>query len=444
MRRSKGADRVQRSVKILLICQQPQISAALTAFSEEFGHSIEACGETNEARCLPSESWEAGLIVLEMGEHAERWLPLIEGYRRRNPAMTLAVVGDGSDEQITDALRFGAEAYFTSPVSPKLLQLTLVPLLNSVQLRSLANAAQDQAARVQRELHGSLERQKEAITEKELTYRELLLAYAQLQELNQQRNNFLASATHELRTPVTVMKGYHRILLDGRLGELAPQQREALMESDQSCARLIKIINTLLDLSRIETGKLELFYQDYDLAANLKQVVSQMKELSKRKQLSVVLKLEKNLPRLRCDREKVNQVVTNLLENAIKYTPTGGKVHVSAGPYVWHKNAPSGTNRVDLGSVSLSRANAMIVQVSDSGIGISPAHQQEIFDQFTQVSSNQMDRSGLGLGLAIAKRIIEAHGGRIWVDSQVNSGSRFTFLMPLAPVEEPAPTVRAS
>jgi signal transduction histidine kinase len=353
-------------------------------------------------------------------------------------------VGDGSDEQIEEALRSGAEAYLTDPLHPKLLQLTLNPLLNNAQLRSVANAAQDRAARVQRELYGSLERQKEAITEKELTYRELLLAYAQLQELNQQKNNFLASATHELRTPVTVMKGYHRILLDGRLGELAPQQREVLLESEQSCARLIKIINSLLDLSRIETGKLELFYQDYDVPANFKQVVNQMKEFSKRKRLSVIIKLEKDLPSLRCDREKINQVITNLLENAIKYTQAGGKIYISAGPYFWDKNSGSGASRADLQTPALNPANAVVIQVSDNGIGISPAHHQEIFDQFTQVPSNQMDRSGLGLGLAISKRIIEAHGGRIWVDSQVNSGSRFTFLMPLTPVEAPATTAQVS
>jgi signal transduction histidine kinase len=432
-------------VKIVLICQQPQIVTALRAFSDEFGHSLSAWSEVREARRnLDDESWEAGLIVLEMSQDAAQWLPFIGDHRTRNPAVTLAVVGDGSDEQIAEALRSGAEAYFTVPVRPKLLQLTLIPLLNNVQLRSLANAAQDQAARVQRELYGSLERQKEAITEKELTYRELLLAYAQLQDLNQQKNNFLASATHELRTPVTVMKGYHRILLDGRLGELAPQQREVLLESEQSCARLIKIINSLLDLSRIETGKLELFYQDYDLAANFKHVVKQMKEFSKRKRLSVVVKLEKGLPSFRCDREKINQVVTNLLENAIKYTQAGGKIYISAGPYFWDKNSASGTIRAHLQAPSPNSANALVIQVSDNGIGISPEHQQEIFDQFTQVPSNQMDRSGLGLGLAISKRIIEAHGGRIWVDSQVNSGSRFTFLMPLNPVEAPASTAQYS
>lgn len=432
----RSVDRVHRPVKIFLICQQPQIATTLKDFSDEFGHSLSVCSKITGT--LDGEGWEVGLIVLEMNSNTAEWLPRIKDCRRRNPAVTLAVVGDGSDKQIAKALSLGAEAYFTVPLHPKLLKLTLTPLLNNAQLRSLANAAQDQAARVQQELSGSLERQKEAITEKELTYRELLLAYAQLQELNQQKNNFLASATHELRTPVTVMKGYHRILLDGRLGELAPQQREVLLESEQSCARLIKIINSLLDLSRIETGKLELFYQEYDLAANFKQVVNQMREMSKRKRLSVILRLGKDLPSLRCDREKMNQVVTNLLENAIKYTQAGGKIYITAGPCFWDKTSGAGVNRADLRVPSPRSANALVIQVSDNGIGISPEHHQEIFDQFTQVSSNQMDRSGLGLGLAITKRIIEAHGGRIWVDSQVNSGSRFTFLMPLAPLETPA------
>jgi signal transduction histidine kinase len=418
-------------VKIFLICQQPQIATALRNFSEEFGHSLSVCSEVTGTLA------RAGLIVLEMNSDSAGWLPQVKEYRRRNPTVPLAVIGNGSDEQIAEALSLGAETYFTVPLRPKLLELTLIPLLNNAQLRSQANAAQDQAARVQQELSGSLERQKEAITERELTYRELLLAYAQLQELNQQKNNFLASATHELRTPVTVMKGYHRILLDGRLGELAPQQREVLLESEQSCSRLIKIINSLLDLSRIETGKLELFYQEYDLADNFKRVVRQMKEMSQRKQLSVLLKLEKNLPSLCCDRERMNQVVANLLENAIKYTQAGGKIYISARPCFWNKHSAAGLRWAELRVPSPNPANAVIIQVSDNGIGISPEHHQEIFNQFTQVSSNQMDRSGLGLGLAITKRIIEAHGGRIWVESQVNAGSRFTFLMPLAPLDTP-------
>ena len=136
--------------------------------------------------------------------------------------------------------------------------------------------------------------------------------------------------------------------------------------------------------------------------------------------------------------------MTNLLENAIKYTQVGGKIYISAGPYFLNKSIAGRTGEAGLPTPSSRPANAVVIQVSDNGIGISPEHHQEIFDQFTQVSSNQMDRSGLGLGLAITKRIIEAHGGRIWVDSEVNSGSRFTFLMPLDPLETLAMTAQYS
>jgi signal transduction histidine kinase len=133
--------------------------------------------------------------------------------------------------------------------------------------------------------------------------------------------------------------------------------------------------------------------------------------------------------------------LTNLLENSIKYTPSGGKIYISARPYVWEKRDSSIAKRLQVqeerrrrtGESSNHRCNAVMVQVSDTGIGIPPENQQEIFEEFSQVSSNQMDRTGLGLGLAISKRIINAHGGKIWVDSQMNSGSRFTFLLPLSP-----------
>jgi signal transduction histidine kinase len=353
------------------------------------------------------------------------------------------MIGKGSEEEMTAALNLGAAAFLATPVRPQLLSMVFSQMMKRIELESEVQEAQRRAARIQKELEQSLERQKEAIAEKDLTYRELLLAYSRLQELNQQKNNFLAMATHELRTPVTVMKGYHRILLDERLGKLQPQQKEVLLESEQSCSRLIRIINSLLDLSRIEAGKLELIYQENDFINNVKMVIKQTKEACKRKQLSLVLKLSKGIRRFRYDRDKVNQVLTHLLENSIKYTPPGGKVYVSVEPYFWERRSadaaaglkPQKEQRHQLEERTNHSSNAIMVQVTDTGIGISPEHQQEIFDEFTQVSSNQMNRSGLGLGLNISKRIIEAHGGKIWVDSHLNSGSKFIFLLPLSPIE---------
>lgn len=425
-------------MKILLIHQDSSISASFEAFARVHGHQLSCCSTASPAEAA-LEKDHYSLVAVEMSEGREQWPAALAAQRRRRPETSLVFLGDGSDEQIERALELGGEAYLTLPLRAVLLDMTLRPLLKKSELLSVPGTRAE-ASKMEEELRNSQRQQKEALAEKDLTYRELLLAYSRLQELNQQKNNFLATATHELRTPVTVIKGYHRILLDGRLGELLPQQKEVLLESEQSCSRLIKIINSLLDLSRIEAGKLDLIYQDYDVAANLKIIASQLKEASKRKRLAVTLKVDKELPRLRCDREKINQVLTNLLENAIKYTPAGGKIWVLAQLCSAEaKTTPAPAGNMSLGGASEALSvPCLMIQVSDTGIGISPEHQQEIFEQFTQVSSNQMDRSGLGLGLAISKRIIQAHGGKIWVESQGSSGSRFTFLLPLTPAEAPA------
>jgi len=257
------------------------------------------------------------------------------------------------------------------------------------------------------------------------------------------KNNFLSMATHELRTPVTVIKGYHRILLDDRLGKLLPEQRKVLMESEENCNRLIKIINSLLNLSRIETGKLELVYEENDFSDNAREVTQSLKVNLDRKELSIVLSLETGIPKFKYDREKVTQVLTNLLENSIKYTPQGGRIYLLAEPYFWERRNPFNpgvadnkrTGKSSLGLMSQAPFNAVRVEVSDTGIGVSPQHRQEIFEEFTQVAAGQSNKSGLGLGLAIAKRIIEAHGGKIWVESQVNVGSKFVFLLPFSPMD---------
>ena len=431
-------------MKIALISQQPSTTAAFEAFSNAFDHELSCHSEIRIAEAA-LERDKSDLIAFEMNRDLLSWLPLVEGQKRQNPAVALVFLGDGTDGQISQAVESGGEAYLTLPLRAELLALTLNPLLKKSELLSASHAAKADASRIEVELRNSRQRQKEIIAKQDLTYRELLLAYSRLQELNRQKSSFLATATHELRTPVTVIRGYHRILLDGRLGDLQPSQKEVLLESEQSCMRLIKIINSLLDLSRIETGKLDLVYQDYDLPANVELIVDQMQDASKRKQLSILLKMENDLPRLWCDRERINQVLTNLLENAIKYTPAGGKICIAAQPYSKGQELPfadwqaSEDDSLPAGEQNLKTSgSSVIVQVTDTGIGISSGNRQEVFEQFAQVSSNQMDRSGLGLGLAISKRIIEAHGGRIWVDSQLNSGSRFAFLLPANPVEVPA------
>lgn len=431
-------------MNILLIYQQLKTLAALKEFALAENHSLVSRSSLEEG-LASLESWSGDLVIIELGSHLTAMRRTLQEKWTTRKAPPTFFLGQGTDEEISLAWDFGAQFFLNSPVHLKMLAMAVNLVRDKIQLMQTVYLAEKENTKVQKELDGSVVRQREAILERELTYRELLLAYSRLQELNQLKNNFLAKATHELRTPVTVIKGYHRILLDGRLGDLLPHQKEVLLESEQSCARLIRIVNSLLDFSRIEAGKLELIYQDYDLASNAKQTASQIKETANKKDLRLRVRIDKDVPRLNCDGEKINQVLTNLLDNAVKFTPAGGRVSLSAWPLSWDKgslptrrwsSAPSRKEEhlTSEPNVSLER-NAVLIEVCDTGSGISPQHQSEIFEEFTQISSQLSQRSGLGLGLAISRRIIEAHGGTIWVESEINKGSRFAFILPISPVE---------
>jgi signal transduction histidine kinase len=434
-------------MNVLLVCNESDTRSIVGDFCKTFNHKLLSLSSPCDASAdIASQNF--GILIVEICGDESAGLPIIADVRRQVLPPFILLVGNNSEADALAALKLGVDAFLTKPIQPTLIALSFAQAARRCELQAKAREAEAESTRVQQELTESLGRQRQATTEKNVTYRELLLAYSRLQDLNQQKNNFLSMATHELRTPVTVMKGYHRILLDERLGKLQTQQREVLLESEQSCTRLIRIINSLLDLSRIEAGKLELIFHEADFISNIKSVIKQTKEACKRKNLSLILKLEKSIPRFKFDRDRVNQVVTNLLENSIKYTPPGGKIYVSVQPYFWERRIPSETaDGEGVGDwqrqpheLSPPDTNAVMIQVSDTGIGISPEHQQEIFDEFTQVSSNQMNRSGLGLGLAISKRIIDTHGGKIWVDSRLNSGSKFIFVLPLNPPDGSDPS----
>src|SRR5437667_4436193 len=250
-------------MKVLLIHHHPSIRTLLEELSGTFHYELHCHSDPIDAQTTYiNQSFDVMIVDFTDREHAGT--AVIEDLQKCVSTPFLIMIGKGSQEEMEAALNMKAEAFLAKPVQPKLLMLAFRQAMKRTELESQVRETQRRTDRVQQELEESLDRQQEAIREKDLTYRELLVAYSRLQELNQQKNNFLAMATHELRTPVTVMKGYHRILLDERLGKLQPQQKEVLLESEQSCSRLIRIINSLLDLSRIEAGKLELIYQEND------------------------------------------------------------------------------------------------------------------------------------------------------------------------------------
>jgi signal transduction histidine kinase len=268
----------------------------------------------------------------------------------------------------------------------------------------------------------------ELLQEREITYRNLLAAYLKLQEVNRQKTVFLASAAHELKTPLAVIKGYYDLLLTSSLGRLTEKQRDILEESKESCERLVRLVSMFLNYSALESGKLVLQMRENDLRDCLEEMASRWSEAFQRKGVKMEKQLDPSITTFKFDYQKVQQAAANLLDNALKHTPKGGTITLRARPHFWERRVAEVKPNEERRRFRLPRPNSVEVSVSDSGAGIAPEHHQEIFEDFVRVDRNT---SGMGLGLAIAKRLIQAHRGKIWVESEAQKGSTFAFLLPM-------------
>ncbi len=268
----------------------------------------------------------------------------------------------------------------------------------------------------------------ELLQEREITYRNLLAAYLKLQEVNRQKTVFLASAAHELKTPLAVIKGYYDLLLAGSLGRLTEKQKDILEESKESCERLVRLVSMFLNYSALESGKLVLQLRENDLRDCLDEMAKRWAEAFQRKGVKLEVQLDPSIPTFRFDYQKVQQAAANLLDNSLKHTPSGGNVALVAKPHFWERRVADAMPSQERRRFRLPRPNSVEVSVTDSGAGIAPEHHQEIFEDFVRVDRNT---SGMGLGLAIAKRLVQAHRGKIWVESEAKKGSTFRFLLPI-------------
>ncbi len=265
------------------------------------------------------------------------------------------------------------------------------------------------------------------LQEREITYRNLLAAYLRLQEVNRQKTVFLASAAHELKTPLAVIKGYYDLLLSGSLGKLSEKQRDILQESKESCDRLVRLISMFLNYSALESGKLVLLLHDNDMRDCLNEVAHRWHDSFVHKNVRMELRIDPSLYTFRFDYQKVQQAVGNLLDNALKHTPAEGSVRLNAESHFWERRSMGEPAPQDRRRFEVHTPNSVRISVTDTGRGISPEHHQEIFEDFVRVDRTS---SGMGLGLAIAKRLVHAHRGKIWVDSEPGRGATFTILLP--------------
>jgi signal transduction histidine kinase len=241
---------------------------------------------------------------------------------------------------------------------------------------------------------------------------------------NRAKSEFISSVSHELRTPLNAIIGFSKLMLNPRVGPLNEDQQAYTTDIVQSAEHLLQLINDILDLSKIEAGKLTLDLSEFLLYPLLEHSFTIVRESAGRQNVQLLTSLSdemRDLPPVVGDERKVRQILYNLLSNAVKFTPEGGRITLHAA---LDETAPVPTARIS---------------VEDTGIGIAPEHQTRIFGAFEQVdSSYARQQQGTGLGLALTKRLVELHGGQISLTSEVGIGSTFTFTLPLHSYEEPA------
>ena len=243
---------------------------------------------------------------------------------------------------------------------------------------------------------------------------------AQLEIASQHKSAFLANMSHELRTPLNAIIGFSDVLRQGMVGDLSAKQTEYVDDVLESARHLLLLINDILDLSKVEAGRMELDLSRFSLREAVDNGLTMVRERAARAGVAVSATLAENVDEIEADQRKVKQVLFNLLTNAVKFTPGGGHVDVA-------------TRRVDA---------EVHVSVRDSGVGIAPEDQARIFEEFEQVNAPTRTAEGTGLGLALARRFVELHGGRIWLESAPGAGSTFTFSLPALP-KQPIPPASA-
>lgn len=268
-----------------------------------------------------------------------------------------------------------------------------------------------------------------------LSYEELLKSNQELERANRVKSEFLAVMSHELRTPLTAIIGFSELLQEGVMGQLNEDQKDTIREVIHNAADLLSMINCMLDLTKIESGRLCLDIADFDLTEMLKRVCRTMTPLTQKKNVELIVNIPDGMPAMKGDERKVQQTVLNLLSNATKFTPEEGSISLTARYFgSWNEAERKAVLEHRFQDAeSEFREGGVEIVVEDTGIGIPEEHFDRVFDSFYQVdTSATRTYGGIGLGLSLARQFVEMHGGRIWVESESGKGAKFTIVIPYA------------
>ncbi len=347
------------------------------------GFSVERAENGEEAlKKIEKESFDLVLTDLKMPKMDG--LQLITEITKSKPeTLMVLLTGHGTIDSALEAMKRGASDYLSKPIN-----------LDEMMVR----------------LHKVLEERRRIISLKDYAA-ELERANQELRKIDEMKSEFVSIASHELRTPLAAIKNAVQLMLQGKTGEINENQTKFLSMAERNINRLTNILNSLLDLSRMESGKINLKFEEVDLKNSIDFILSSLKPQADGKSIRLRMETPGDLPLAYADREKLEQILTNLLGNAIKFTPEGGEISISAKPFQ-------------------EEEDTVAISVRDSGIGIPKDQLGRIFEKFHQVEDSlRRSTTGTGLGLAITKGLVEAHHGKIWVESEIGRGATFVFTL---------------
>jgi signal transduction histidine kinase/uncharacterized protein (DUF302 family) len=387
---------------LLAIDDDPDNRAFLTKAVAKQGFEVVTAPNATQAR-RQLDGRRPALIFLDVQMPEESGLALLPQMLRDYPeSVVVMMTAYGSEQVAAEALRGGADDYIAKPIDLQRLRALLERNLDKQRLRaerqSLVARLKDSNRYLMRQ-HAALRRADE----------EILQINRQLEQSNRYKSEFLANMSHELRTPLNAVLGFSEILLDATMNLTSGERTEFLRNIHSSGQHLLGLINDILDLAKIEAGKMELHAEEMPVAEALQEVTSILEPMARQQGLQLIMAGLAGVGVIKADRSKFKQVLYNLLSNAVKFTPPPGQITLTV------KDSPE----------------QLTVSVHDTGIGMKEEDLPKLFREFEQIDGSYTRRyQGTGLGLALCRRFVEMHGGRIWAESHFGKGSTFTFTIP--------------
>jgi signal transduction histidine kinase len=396
---------------ILIVDDEHCLRVTLSEFLRRDGHTVEALPNAREALAVLGQgTWE--IVLTDVVLPGISGIELLHMIREERPGIqVIMMTGMPTVDTAAEAVRAGAFDYLTKPITC------------SAILRVVRNAARVKALSDERELLAAERRAHQENLER---------ANRRLEAATRHKSEFLANMSHELRTPLNGILGFAHLLLDQGEG-LPRERRERYLRNIHKCGEhLLQLINDILDLSKVEAGKIELRLQPFAVSGILEEILVIVRGLANRKSVRLEIALAPDLPPLTADPVRFKQICFNLLSNAVKFTPAGGRVTLTA-----RRIADGGSRTADPAAadrtLQSTRGDVVEIAVADTGAGIRPEDLDKLFGEFVQLDTTRAQHhEGTGLGLALTRRLVELHGGTIRAASPgAGLGSTFTVRLPL-------------